>query len=340
MLFLSASALRLTSASALTLYHRLGHSFVIALVIALLPLSTLKIHGYSLSLGLGISLLPVPAAPAQACRPPVVSQFRRYQVQAGDSVEALSRRYSLAAATLLGVNPSLRGGRVPVGSQIFIPPFDGVLVRVNAGVRLPELARTYGIRPDVLFEVNGCQANPSVVYVPGVLWSPQGTLRPVPQTPTTPAVTGRYRYPLAAPGLVLTRYGWSTGTATPVPSPSPATLNSAAPNPSQFHPGVDIAAPAQSQVFAIAAGTVAFAGPGPDGLSLVVVNHAAGVQTRYSQLAKAAVTTGQTIPSGTVVGTIAAGTNERPSHLHFEVRLNSPKGWIAQDPTLYIPSLQ
>jgi murein DD-endopeptidase MepM/ murein hydrolase activator NlpD len=56
-------------------------------------------------------------------------------------------------------------------------------------------------------------------------------------------------------------------------------------------------------------------------------------------LAKAAVTTGQTIASGTVVGTIAAA-NERPSHLHFEVRLNSAKGWVAQDPALYIPSLQ
>jgi murein DD-endopeptidase MepM/ murein hydrolase activator NlpD len=291
-----------------------------------------RILGTSL-LGVASSLGGLSIQPAQACRPPVVNQFQRYQLRPGDSIDALARRHNISPATLMGVNPSLRGGGVPVGSQIFIPPIDGVLVRVNPGVTLPDLARTYGIRPDVLFEVNGCQSRPSVVFVPGVRWSAQGTLKPIPNPNPTPiVVTGRYRHPLATPGAVLTRFG------------SPPAIDPANPNPAtqEFHPGVDIAAPTQAQVFAVAAGTVAFAGANPKGSgdSLIVINHAAGVQTRYSQITQPTVKTGQQVTSGTLLGVVAPDSSQRPSHLHFEVRLNSPQGWVAQDPALYIPSLR
>jgi murein DD-endopeptidase MepM/ murein hydrolase activator NlpD len=249
-----------------------------------------------------------------ACRPAAVSQFQRYQLRAGDTVANVAKQYNLAPETLLGVNPSLRGGLVPVGRQILIPPFDGVLVRVNPGVTLASLARTYGIRADVLFEVNGCQTSPSLAFIPGVRWSPQGTQRLIPNS-APPSVSGRYRYPLANPGQILTRFAQDT------------------------HPGVDIAAPVQTPVVAVAAGTVAFVGDGPEGTTQVVINHAAGVQTRYAQLAQIAVKVGQTVSSGTPLATVASDPNNRPSHLHFEVRLNSPQGWVAQDPGLYIQGL-
>jgi murein DD-endopeptidase MepM/ murein hydrolase activator NlpD len=68
---------------------------------------------------------------------------------------------------------------------------------------------------------------------------------------------------------------------------------------------------------------VAFAGADPKGSgdSLIVINHAAGVQTRYSQLSQPTVKTGQQVTSGTPLGVVAPGSNQRPSHLHFEVRL-------------------
>jgi murein DD-endopeptidase MepM/ murein hydrolase activator NlpD len=49
------------------------------------------------------------------------------------------------------------------------------------------------------------------------------------------------------------------------------------------------------------------------------------------------VAMGQRVNAGTPIGTVGPGGGGRPSHLHFEVRQNSPNGWVAQDPSLYLP---
>ncbi|NJN29769.1 MAG: M23 family metallopeptidase [Synechococcales cyanobacterium RM1_1_8] len=104
-----------------------------------------------------------------------------------------------------------------------------------------------------------------------------------------------------------------------------------------FHGGVDLAAGVGDAVVAIGEGTVAFAGEQPDYGLLVVVNHAQGLQTRYAHLGAIAVQPGQVIGKGDRLGQV--GQTGTPSlaqpHLHFEVRLNSPLGWIAQDPQGY-----
>ena len=74
--------------------------------------------------------------------------------------------------------------------------------------------------------------------------------------------------------------------------------------------------------------------------NLVVVNHPGGKQTRYAHLDTIQVVIGQQVNSGEVLGTV--GTTGRPDldtpHLHFEVRDNSPLGWVAQDPVIHLQS--
>lgn len=69
-----------------------------------------------------------------------------------------------------------------------------------------------------------------------------------------------------------------------------------------------------------------------------MINHAAGKQTRYAHLDSINVITGQKIAQAELLGTV--GQTGKPdfeeAHLHFEIRYNSPFGWVAENPNSYI----
>jgi murein DD-endopeptidase MepM/ murein hydrolase activator NlpD len=95
------------------------------------------------------------------------------------------------------------------------------------------------------------------------------------------------------------------------------------------HGGVDLAAPAGAPVFATGRGIVVTAGwAGGYGL-LVTIDHGGGKQSRYGHLSAAAVSIGQIVPTGTVVGFVGSSGLATGPHLHYEIRLNG----AAVDPT-------
>lgn len=266
---------------------------------------------------LAISVMAMSVAQTTACPTPALSRVLQHQVRAGETLASIAQQYDLLPTTLIGFNPTLRQGQVMPGTTLFVPPYNGIRVNVAAGSSWRDIASQYNARADVLYEVNGCQAVPSVVFIPGVNWSP------VPTSATTPAASSIDRYPLPEVASILLAYGWQV---------SPATQQL------EFHSGVNLAAEAGTPVLATGAGTIAFAGEQAGYGKLVVVNHAQGLQTRYSQLGTVAVRSGQQIQSGSQLGTIGGAAT--PAYLHFEVRLNSQLGWVAQDPGRYLPDLR
>ena len=242
---------------------------------------------------------------------PALSRLLRHKVAPGETLDSIAQQYNLIPATLMGMNSALRNGKVAVGSEILSPPYNGIRVQVPAGQTWRHIAATYRVRADVLFEVNGCQKAPKVVFVPGVNWSPE---RP------SSELLG---YPLPLKASVALGYGWQIH-----------------PNTGKvfFHSGMDLLAAAGTQVRAVGAGTVAFAGEQGSYGNLVVVNHAKGRQTRYAHLRNIVVTAGQKIAKGDLLGTV--GSTGEPtssqSHLHFEVRYGSSLGWIAEDPVSFL----
>jgi lysostaphin len=266
---------------------------------------------------------PIQIAQAELCQAAALSRLVRHTIAPGETLESIAQRYNLIPATLQGFNPALRSGTAPTGTEILIPPYNGVQVNVPTGTTWRQLAQDYGVRADALFEVNGCQeAVPSVVFIPGVNWSPAGSAAPTVNDPA-PANNPLTGYPLPAIAEILTSYGWQLNPST---------------NEFVFESGVNLQAEAGTPVLSVGAGTVAFAGADDRYGNLVVVNHSDGLQTRYARLGSVAVQTGQQITAGTSLGTVGAGTT--PSFLHFEVRSNSNLGWVAQDPGSYIPDIR
>ncbi len=248
------------------------------------------------------------------CQTPVLSRLKRHRIAPGETLSQIARQYNLIPATLLGMNPNLRQPQLPVGEEIIIPPYNGIQVEAPPGSTWQDLADLYDVRADLIFEANGCQSQPQIVFIPGVNWSPGG----LPQ-PAFEILSG---YPLSRSAEILLGYGWQLH----------PTLEQVI-----FHSGIDLVATVGTPVESIGTGTVAFAGSRGNYGNVVVVNHPAGKQTRYAHLSQLAVQTGQSLKAGEIVGNV--GQTGKPDmtqpHLHFEIRYNSPLGWVAENPNPY-----
>ncbi|HEY9299488.1 MAG TPA: M23 family metallopeptidase [Phormidium sp.] len=250
------------------------------------------------------------------CPEPALSRLKRHLVAPGETIESIASLYNLIPATLLGMNPSIRQGEVRAGSEIIIPPFNGVAVEVPANQTWRDVAAAYKVRDALVYEANGCQEDPKIVFLPGVNWSPVGSDNFIENS----TLSG---YPLPTVAPVALGYGWLL---------HPGTRKVF------FHSGLDLLANPGTPVLAAGDGIVAFAGERGNYGYLVVVNHQEGQQTRYAHLDSMTVTTGQPVRQGQQLGTVG-GTGSpdiETSHLHFEVRYNSELGWVAEDPKSYL----
>jgi murein DD-endopeptidase MepM/ murein hydrolase activator NlpD len=91
-----------------------------------------------------------------------------------------------------------------------------------------------------------------------------------------------------------------------------------------FHAGIDLLAPAGTDVIAAAPGRVTWAGPRAGGWgNLVTIAHGHGVRTLYAHLSVIEVRVGQWVAGGTVLGRVGATGDATGPHLHFEVRIGN-----------------
>ena len=99
----------------------------------------------------------------------------------------------------------------------------------------------------------------------------------------------------------------------------------------RFHSGVDIGAAPGTPVIAAAAGEV-FQAEYLGGYGYtVIIYHGGGFATLYGHLSGFAVSTGQKIKQGQVIGYVGSTGFATGPHLHFEVRVNG----VSQNPYSY-----
>ncbi len=100
----------------------------------------------------------------------------------------------------------------------------------------------------------------------------------------------------------------------------------------RMHEGLDITGGSGTPIAAAANGTVIIAGWNGGYGQLVVVDHGGGVSTAYAHLSSIAVSVGQGVGQGSVVGGMGTTGSSTGVHLHFEVRLNggavNPIGYL------------
>jgi murein DD-endopeptidase MepM/ murein hydrolase activator NlpD len=89
-----------------------------------------------------------------------------------------------------------------------------------------------------------------------------------------------------------------------------------------FHNGMDISTGYGEPVRAAAAGTVVFADLMNGYGRVIILEHSRGVSTRYGHLSGFAVTDGQMVRRGDVIGYVGRSGRTTGPHLHYEVRIN------------------
>jgi murein DD-endopeptidase MepM/ murein hydrolase activator NlpD len=92
---------------------------------------------------------------------------------------------------------------------------------------------------------------------------------------------------------------------------------------SAMHPGLDLAGPIGTPIYATADGVVLRAGWNSGGYgNLVEIDHGRGITTRYGHMSAILVRPGDRITRGQQVGRMGSTGRSTGSHLHYEVRID------------------
>lgn len=229
--------------------------------------------------------------------------FRLHVLQRGETISSLMARYNLSLAAIVGANPDISSlDRLPVGLELLIPPGEGMVVALEPEQTVLDLVKIYGVSPVALARANRIDSPVDLqpgrlLFLPGV--APRHTLDRLAEVREQ---ENTYIWP--AHGRLTSFFGRRRlGMGT-----------------SNFHSGLDIAAPTGTPVVAARAGTVTFAGWSNRGFgNLVKIRHSGGAETWYAHFSRILVTVGQQVGQGEVIGRIGSTGISTGPHLHFEV---------------------
>ena len=88
------------------------------------------------------------------------------------------------------------------------------------------------------------------------------------------------------------------------------------------HRGTDIPAPESTPILAAHSGTVLVSGWNDSYGNQVLLDNGAGLSTRYAHMTQTAVTAGEAVTAGQVIGYVGSTGDSTGNHLHFEVMQN------------------
>lgn len=100
----------------------------------------------------------------------------------------------------------------------------------------------------------------------------------------------------------------------------------------RMHTGIDIGVPYGTPIRAAASGQVIYAGWMDGYGNLVFIDHGRGISTGYAHQSSIAVSNGQAVTQGQVIGYVGCTGHCFGPHLHFEVRVNG----TPVDPLAYL----
>jgi murein DD-endopeptidase MepM/ murein hydrolase activator NlpD len=94
----------------------------------------------------------------------------------------------------------------------------------------------------------------------------------------------------------------------------------------KMHSGVDFTTPVGAEIYATGNGRVSGIEKGGRGYgNNVIINHGYGYETLYAHMSKIAVTNGQKVKRGDIIGYVGSSGTSTGPHLHYEVIKNGKK---------------
>ena len=247
---------------------------------------------------------------------------QKYAVVEGDTYWTIAEYFNMSLDELVSANPSSDSENIQIGEELnLVVPKPFINVQVKRKVvqeektaygteyqyvsymfndeKVVERAGEYGVSKieSIVTEQNGIQiakdnVSESVISAPTAEIITTGTQNPPPRIGT-----GTFINPL--PGSsISSRFGSRSG---------------------GFHRGLDMAKSAGSSIKAADGGTVVSAGwDGSYGYA-IVINHGAGLMSRYAHCSDLYVSAGAKIYQGQIIGAVGTTGVSTGPHLHFEI---------------------
>lgn len=260
----------------------------------------------------------------------IASQPRRevttYIVETKDSMFGIANKFKLKPETILWANFDELEGNADMlipGMELNIPPVDGVYYQWQEGDTLESVAEEFKVTPEniLLYSPNRLDITNPVIQPETYIMIPDGKREIVQQwiIPLVARGSSGVLTNVIGPGGCSIPDGGAYGTGTFM-YPTNETRTSG----NDFwsgHLGIDLAVGMGDLVRASDGGVIIYAGWGSGGYgNMVMIDHGTGYQTLYAHLSSVAVSCGQSVGQGSIIGYGGSTGNSTGPHLHFEVR--------------------
>lgn len=227
------------------------------------------------------------------------AQAAFHSVEPGDTLWDICQKYQTDLESIKAVNGLDEQSILAIGQKLQIPGNMNRIHAVKKGETLWDIACRYNVSLEQLCSLNqGVNAENLKIGMNLTLPdSARKTSSEYSAPSRSSSSTTFFSWPVR--GAITSPYGWRR---------------------SGFHHGTDISARYGDPIQAAAAGTVSFTGYRGVYGKMIVIRHSDGSETLYAHLSSIAVSTGQTVKRGEVIGKIGTTGNSTGPHLHFEVK--------------------
>lgn len=228
-----------------------------------------------------------------------------YYVQAGDTVSTIADMFGVSINTILWENGLSVYSIIRPDQKLVILPVTGLSHEVRKNDTVERLAKTYGVLVDEIMEFNNLSAGASLSLKQELIIP--GGVPYVPPKPKVPVVKQPAPSPLPVVIPSGARYMW------------PAAVRRLTQYFSWRHPGIDIAGPTGTPLYASNDGVVILTEKKRTGYGWqIMIDHGNGFQTRYGHASQILVGRGQRVQKGQLIGLMGSTGRSTGSHLHFE----------------------
>lgn len=235
-----------------------------------------------------------------------------YVVKSGDSVASIAKLFGITADTIYSANELTKGAKVKTGDVLIIPAYSGVNYKVKKGDTLQGIAKKFSVPTADIIGYNGITG--SKITINQELFIPGGALqeeakKPTPK-PSSSSSSGRLPVYDITPATNADGY---------YIKPIPCRITQGRHDSYAVDMGCRVVG---TPIHAAASGEVIFTGNGYNGGygRLVIISHPNGTKTYYAHQSKIAVSKGQYVEQGQVIGYVGNTGRSTGPHLHFEVR--------------------
>lgn len=230
-------------------------------------------------------------------------QISVYVVRKGDTLAQIAEMFDVSSNTILWANDLKKGEKLKEGDTLIILPVSGVKHTVLKGQTLKGLAKLYKVDVYDIATFNDIAEDEKLtlgdeLIIPGAEIEVE-TIAPKKKTPSYYADNSK-----ASGGYYI--------------KPIPCRLTQGR----HDKYAVDMSCGPGTPIKAAASGKVIFAKYGWNGAfgNLIIIQHPNGTQTFYAHQSKFAVSQGENVSQGQVIGYVGNTGRSTGPHLHFEVR--------------------